>query len=73
MKNIIELIFPFLFVETVGVLFFLAGFYGWSYPKVLRFESVEDSQKLWVQFLKIVSGIIFVVAGIGALIYRLCR
>ena len=62
-----------LFYAFLCQVFFLAGFYGWSYPKVLRFESVEDSQKLWVQFLKIVSGIIFVVAGIGALIYRLCR
>lgn len=73
MKNIIELIFPFLFIETLGVLFVLAGIFRWQYPQIFRWESWKHSAKSWVRFIKIVVGTGLIITGIYFGIERYLR
>ncbi len=74
MDDIIEMIIVLILIEGLGVWYFLAGLYGWRYPQI-RAEWTYKGQhnNLYVQFWKIVLGIILIVAGIGALMYRIWR
>lgn len=67
MSNHIKLIFIFIGVVALGVWYFLAGMYGWRYPR-LKTEYGNDHEKMSYQFFKILLGALFVISGIWGLI-----
>lgn len=67
MSNHIKLILIFIGFIALGVWYFLAGMYGWRYPR-LRREYGNDHEKLIYQFFKILFGAMFVTLGIWGLI-----
>ena len=52
MGNQIKLMLIFIGFIALGVWYFLAGMYGWRYPR-LRREYGNDHEKLIYQFFKI--------------------
>lgn len=70
MSDTVKLFLMFLAFIAVGVWYFLAGMYGWRYPR-LKFECDDDYTKMRYQFLKILLGAALVVVGIGGIITEL--
>ena len=67
MSNHIKLILVFIGFVAVGVWYFLAGMYGWKYPR-LKYELGDSYKTMTTQFFKILLGAALVVLGIWGLI-----
>ena len=60
-----------IFLMAIGILFVLAGVFKWQYPLAFRWEAMTDSRKMWVRVIKIVVGVIIIVATLMGLFEKL--
>ena len=67
MGDIIKLIIVSIAITALGVWYFMAGLYGWKYPKI-KFESADDYEKITYQLMKIIIGIVLIISGVGAVV-----
>lgn len=61
----------FIFLMAIGILFVLAGVFKWQYPLAFRWESMTDSGKIWVRVIKIVVGVIIILATLIGLFEKI--
>ncbi len=71
MNKNIDMWATFIFLMTIGIMFILAGVCGWKYPLAFRWESMTDSQKVWIRIIKIVVGVIICLATLIELFEKL--
>ena len=71
MNENIDMWITFIFLITIGIMFILAGVCGWQYPLAFRWESMTDSQKLWIRIIKIIVGVIISLATLIGLFDKL--
>ena len=71
MNENIDMWVTFIFLMTIGIMFILAGVFGWQYPLAFRWEAITDSQKVWIRIIKIIVGVIISLATLIELFQKL--
>ena len=61
MQEALNFIIEVSFLGAIGVLFVLAGIFGWKYPQLVNWESAEYSTKDWVRVIKVIVGAGFII------------